>query len=96
MIPRMQDYDVDPVTGFLPREQPLRRLANPYFEPWEHAMDDFHGLLLAGQLRVRVHSIPVLDIAQLITEPERRRAYVILGVLSHGYVWGKHEPVSQV
>lgn len=38
----------------------------------------------------------VLDASKLETETERQRAFVILSFLTHGYVWGKQEPVSQV
>lgn len=55
----LQDYDISPETGFLPPEPPLRRLTNPYFDPWESTMDDFNGLLLAGRLRERVRKVRV-------------------------------------
>ncbi|CAM0134894.1 unnamed protein product [Umbelopsis sp. WA50703] len=55
----LEEYDISPITGFLPPEPPLRRLPNPYFDPWESTMDDFNALLLAGRLRERVRkSLP--------------------------------------
>lgn len=56
-ISRLEDYDIDPVTGFLPRIPPLKRLPNPYYQPWEDVVDDLNGLLLAGRLRERVHEV---------------------------------------
>jgi indoleamine 2,3-dioxygenase len=53
----LQEYDISPTTGFLPSKPPLRRLTNPYFEPWEEMMEDFNGLLLAGKLREKVHDV---------------------------------------
>ena len=50
-VPRLEDYDIDPVTGFLPPTPPLRRLPDPYYEPWESLLDIFHDLMLAGRLR---------------------------------------------
>ncbi|KAH8552630.1 Indoleamine 2,3-dioxygenase [Umbelopsis sp. PMI_123] len=91
----LQDYDISPQTGFLPPEPPLRRLSNPYFEPWESTMDDFNGLLLAGRLREKVRKLPILDHKHLTSKPEYRRAFLVLCMLSHGYVWGKHEEVSE-
>ncbi|KAJ2962832.1 hypothetical protein NQZ79_g2134 [Umbelopsis isabellina] len=137
---KLEDYDISPITGFLPPEPPLRRLTNPYFEAWESTMDDFNALLLAGRLRERVRKshaqelcifvlimgfrdrfidrqgefeqpvtitkhkqkntlfllqLPVLDYKQLSSKPEYRRAFLVLCMLSHGYVWGKHEEVSE-
>ncbi|KAI8582444.1 hypothetical protein K450DRAFT_227212 [Umbelopsis ramanniana AG] len=95
MMRSLQDYDISPETGFLPPEPPLRRLLNPYFDPWESTMDDFNGLLLAGRLRERVRKLPILNHKQLKSKPEYRRAFLVLCMLSHGYVWGKHEEVSE-
>ena len=59
-FPRLQDYDISPVTGFLPEAPPLQRLPNPYFEPWESAVQDLNGLLLAGRLRERIDMVRLL------------------------------------
>ncbi|KAI8053897.1 Indoleamine 2,3-dioxygenase-domain-containing protein [Syncephalis plumigaleata] len=93
----LHQYDIDPVTGFLPPEGPLTRLPHQGpFEVWERLIDDLQGLLLTDGLRARVHKLPILDVAQLKTTAEYRRAYVVLTMLAHAYVWGKHEPVSSV
>ncbi|RUS20807.1 Indoleamine 2,3-dioxygenase-domain-containing protein [Endogone sp. FLAS-F59071] len=95
-ISPLEDYDIDPITGFLPRIPPLKRLPNPYYEPWEDVVDDLNGLLLAGRLRERVHKLAVLDTAELKDQREYQRAFLVLCLLSHGYVWGKHEVVSEI
>jgi indoleamine 2,3-dioxygenase len=56
----LEEYDISPITGFLPPEPPLRRLPNPYFDPWESTMDDFNALLLAGRLRERVRKVNII------------------------------------
>ncbi|CAO3638183.1 unnamed protein product [Mucor hiemalis] len=97
-LPKMRslsDYDISTKTGFLPSTPPLRRLPDAYFEPWEDMMDDFNGLLLAGKLREKVHKLPLLDHQRLKTVEEYRRAFLILCMVSHSYVWGKHEPASE-
>ncbi|ORX43470.1 Indoleamine 2,3-dioxygenase [Hesseltinella vesiculosa] len=91
----LEEYDIHPKTGFLPPEPPLRRLMDPYYEPWETMMDNFNGLLLAGKLRENIHKMPLLDHSKLVAVEEYRRAFLILCMLSHSYVWGKHEVASE-
>ncbi|KAF9090906.1 hypothetical protein BGX29_011233, partial [Mortierella sp. GBA35] len=40
--------------------------------------------------------LPVLDAGRLKTKAEQRRGYLILCMLSHAYVWGKHEQAAEV
>lgn len=40
--------------------------------------------------------MPLLDYKRLNTIQEYRRAFLILCMVSHSYVWGKHEPTSEV
>ncbi|KAF3765212.1 Indoleamine 2,3-dioxygenase [Cryphonectria parasitica EP155] len=74
--------------GFLPAEEPLARIANPYYEPWELLIHNLTSLLSNGTLRQRVERLPILSTEKLRTEAEWRRAYVILTLLTHGYIWG--------
>ena len=94
-LPNPVEYGIDPETGFLPAKPPLHRLSDPYFTPWETIMDDFNALLLAGRLRSRIHRLDTLEAKRLVSVSEQRRAFLVLSMLAHGYVWGKHEPVSQ-
>ena len=57
-IPELEDYGLDPKTGFMPAEHPLERLEDAYYAPWERIMDKFNGLLLAGRLREAVAKVP--------------------------------------
>lgn len=57
VIPQLKDYDISPLTGFLPPEGPLRRLPGTYFEPWEDIMDQLSALLLCGRYRDRVAKV---------------------------------------
>ncbi|KAI8646306.1 Indoleamine 2,3-dioxygenase [Parasitella parasitica] len=91
----LDEYDISVETGFLPSTPPLRRLSDPYFAPWEDMMEDFNGLLLAGKLREKVHKMPLLDHSMLKSVEEYRRAFLILCMVSHSYVWGKHETTSE-
>ncbi|KAG0093876.1 hypothetical protein BGZ92_000587 [Podila epicladia] len=94
-LPILEDYDISPVTGFLPQDEPLKILPDPYFAPWEETFRNFNGLLLASRLRQRVNELPLLDAARLATKGEQRRGYLILCMLSHAYVWGKHELAAE-
>ncbi|KAI3399460.1 hypothetical protein diail_6722 [Diaporthe ilicicola] len=74
--------------GFLPSGEPLKFLPNSYYEPWELLIHNLQDLLANGILRQRVEQVPVLSTEGLRTEREWRRAYVILTLLTHSYVWG--------
>ncbi|KAL2158159.1 hypothetical protein VTH06DRAFT_4727 [Thermothelomyces fergusii] len=74
--------------GFLPEELPLRKLPNPYYGPWEALVESLPAALASRTLRDQVHRLPVLSTEHLSTEPEWRRACVILGFLAHAYIWG--------
>lgn len=80
--------------GFLPSEEPLQRIANSYYEPWELLIHDLQSLLFTGTLRQRIQNIPVLSTDNLRSEAEWRRAYVILTLLTHSYVWGGEKPAE--
>lgn len=80
--------------GFLPAEEPLKHIASPYYEPWELLVHNLRALLSSGTLRQRVDSTAVLSTEKLRSEPEWRRAYVILTLLTHAYVWGGEKPAE--
>ncbi|KAK9702691.1 tryptophan 2,3- dioxygenase [Basidiobolus ranarum] len=95
-IPCLEEYGISEECGFLPASPPLERLPNPYFQCWENAIHNFNHLLLAGKLREIIRKFPVLDTSVLSTEAELQRAFVVLSILTHGYVWGKQEPISEM
>ncbi|KAG5459743.1 MAG: Indoleamine 2,3-dioxygenase, partial [Olpidium bornovanus] len=107
-VPALQDYDVSPLTGFLPEEPPLTKLEDPYYQPWEALVENLNSLMLAGQLRGAVHKVagvlcarrwwglPLLDHARLRNVRELRRAFLVLCMIGHAYVWGKAEPPSEI
>jgi indoleamine 2,3-dioxygenase len=61
-IPKLEDYGLDPETGFMPSETPLERLEDGYYAPWERIMDKFNGLLLANRLREAINKVPPLHL----------------------------------
>ncbi|KAJ2000084.1 tryptophan 2,3- dioxygenase, partial [Coemansia thaxteri] len=92
---RLEDYDISPTNGFLPATPPLKRLPDPYYEPWESIMDRFNQYLLAHHIRPLVRKMPVLDTAKLTTVAEYQRAFTILGFMAHAFVWGRNGAVSE-
>lgn len=99
-VPQHQSYDEFLASfnlsrnGFLPAHEPLNKIPSPYYEPWELLIHNLQGLLVSGTLRQRVENIPVLSTERLRSEPEWRRAYVILTFLLHAYVWGGEKPAE--
>ncbi|KAK0637485.1 hypothetical protein B0T17DRAFT_605855 [Bombardia bombarda] len=85
------EFDIS-TNGFLPKESPIDRLPNPYYAPWESLIRDLPLSLNTQTLREKVLKLPVLSTADLTTEPEWQRAYAILGLLAHGYIWGGEIP----
>ncbi|PSR77839.1 indoleamine 2,3-dioxygenase [Coniella lustricola] len=93
-VPQQQDWDELLASfnvtkhGFLPAEEPLKSLPDAYYEPWEYLICNLQPLLAERTLRQSIDTLPVLSVDKLHTEPEWRRAYVILTLLTHSYVWG--------
>lgn len=78
--------------GFLPESFPLTRLSNPYYEPWETLASELPTLIQTQQIRAKVDELPICSTSHLKSEPEWRRAYVIMGYLTHSYIWGGDKP----
>ncbi|KAL4922334.1 Indoleamine 2,3-dioxygenase [Aspergillus aurantiobrunneus] len=85
-------YEVSLRNGFLPDAPPLQSLSDPYYAPWENVAQALTARIYAGTIRQAVESLPVLSTSNLRTDPEWRRAYVVLAYLTHAYVWGGETP----
>ncbi|MFM6022805.1 MAG: hypothetical protein ACKPER_07760, partial [Dolichospermum sp.] len=53
-------YEIDPVRGFLPSEDPLTQLP-PAFIAWEELSAHVPALLTAGKTRHVLDKMPILD-----------------------------------
>ncbi|KAL2195389.1 Indoleamine 2,3-dioxygenase [Corynascus similis CBS 632.67] len=95
VLPLSLDQYAITSNGFLPAEPPLRKLPNPYYGPWESLVESLPVFLANKTLRDQVRKLPVLSAEYLVTEPEWRRACVVLGFLAHAYIWGG-ETASEV
>ena len=88
---RLEDYGVSAIHGFLPSEPPLERLPNHY-KAWETICANLYTLCIKNQLAGQVAALPILSTEKLLHEPEWRRAYVLLGFITHAYIWGSPKP----
>lgn len=76
--------------GFLPLSDPLQRLPSDIqgADAYENLVNDLRPVLLAGQIRERVHSLPVFDVQGLRTYLEQERAMLVLSLIGHAYLHG--------
>lgn len=93
---RLEDYEVHPERGFLPAEDPLPYLEDPYYAPWEQIAADLPKLLVARKIRPVVDGMPRLTTERLQTEREARRAMMLLSYIGHGYVWNGDAPAERI
>ncbi|KAH6666797.1 indoleamine 2,3-dioxygenase-like protein [Halenospora varia] len=83
----LASFAVSTQNGFLPDEQPLEFLDDPYYANWEAIITELPSLLNSASLRNHVDALPVLSTSHLKSEPEWRRAYLILSFFTHSYIW---------
>jgi indoleamine 2,3-dioxygenase len=91
-IPVPEDYGVSTQNGFLPAEGPLEVLPDPYYRKWEAVVLNLQALLLSKRLREVINDLQTLSTSRLKTEPEWRRAHMLLAFMSHAYIWGGDSP----
>lgn len=87
-VPNLEDFGLSPELGFLPDCPPLACLSDPYYAPWESLVANLVPLVKSHKIRDVVDSLPVLSPDGLVSDAERRRAYMILGFFAHSYIWG--------
>lgn len=78
--------------GFLPVEEPLHRLPDAYYEPWEAIISRIDKLIRDRLFYLEISKLPVLDTKYLQTVPEWQRAYVILCFFTHAHIWSDDKP----
>jgi len=88
-------FDLDPVNGFLPGEDPLDRMP-PAFAAWDRVGTDLPALLVTGRARATIEAMPVLDPAALVGRGEEERGLLLLVYMASAFVWGGAEPVRRV
>src|SRR3954447_10568775 len=88
-------FEVTPERGFLPPQDPLRRLPDAFAE-WEQVAGDLPKLLMSDQLRGIIDGMSMLDPRPLRSRAELERAMMLLSYIGHAYVWGGREPATRL
>lgn len=79
--------------GFLPLQDPLRRLPQP-FDDWESVALGLPKLFASDHIRRTLEDLPPFPIDAIKDDRERERAMVLLSYLGHAYVWGGSRPAD--
>ena len=82
--------------GFLPHQDPLQRLPQPEFAPWEEVAVGLPKCLSGLSLRKTVNQLPEFPVALLSSDAELKRAMVILSFIGHAYVFGEKPLVDRI
>jgi indoleamine 2,3-dioxygenase len=91
----MTSWTPPPERGFLPAEDPIRRLPQP-FSAWEDAAAALPKAIAAQRVRALISELPPFPIAMLASDAERWRARVILTHLANCYVWADPPIVDRI
>lgn len=88
----LAEFDVSYHNGFLPAEQPLRRLTIPKYEQWEVLMTDLTLRLQCHDseaLRDDIEALPEITVyeSDFQSKAELHRCMMICSMLAHAYVW---------
>lgn len=89
----LADYDVDPVRGFLPAEDPLTELP-PEFAEWDRLGAELPYLVLTSRVRSTLVNLATPTLDSLTTNAELERAMQIISALSMAYIWTE-EPAAE-
>jgi indoleamine 2,3-dioxygenase len=84
-------FEISHERGFLPLQDPLRRLPK-VFDAWESVALGLPKLLVSDQLHRTIRNLPPFPVEAINHSPERERAMVLLSYLGHAYVWGGDRP----
>ncbi|KAM6486010.1 indoleamine 2,3-dioxygenase [Trichoderma sp. SZMC 28011] len=80
------------INSFLPQEKPCKQLSDKCYEPWETIAAQLPTLIKNREMRDTINRLSILSTDGLRTEPEWRRAYVMLAYMTHAYIWAGDNP----
>lgn len=93
MLTSIAAPQLNPERGFLPLEDPLRRLPQA-FDAWESAALSLPKLFASDHIRGVIQDLPRFPLEAIMNDRERERAMVLLSYLGHAYVWGGSRPAE--
>ena len=91
MAPFITVPELNHERGFLPLQDPLRRLPKA-FDDWEELALHLPKLLVSDRFRSAIADLPPFPVAAINDSRERERAMLLLSYLGHAYVWGGPRP----
>ncbi|MDH6060629.1 indoleamine 2,3-dioxygenase [Chrysosporum bergii ANA360D] len=89
----LSTYEIDPVRGFVPSEDPLTQLP-PDFAAWETISAQIPALLTAGKVRQIIDKMAIIDPVSLKSKDQLYRAFLLLSVMANAYIMGETEQAS--
>ena len=93
MLTSISAPKINPERGFLPLEDPLIRLPQP-FDAWESVAFTLPKLFASDHLRHTLEGLPPFPVDALSSDRDRERAMLLLSYLGHAYVWGGARPAQ--
>lgn len=91
----LSQYDIS-INGFLPDTCPLTSLPD-YYAQWDELADNLPKLNSDHSIRKLVKELPVLSTEYLTNHVQVQRAYSILCLIAHSYVWcNQNDPISSL
>jgi indoleamine 2,3-dioxygenase len=91
MAPSITVPELNHERGFLPLQDPLKRLPRA-FDDWEELALRLPKLLVSDRVRGAIADLPPFPVAAITDSRERERAMLLLSYLGHAYVWGGPRP----
>lgn len=91
----MHHHGFQSLRGYLPQQDPLKRLPG-VFDEWEQAAIALPKLLLANDFRQILEHLKSFPVDHLRNERETRRAMVLLSFLGAAYVWHGADPAATI
>jgi len=95
MHTQLSNFDIHPVTGFLPSPDPLTQLPSSFIQ-WDELGAQLPALLSAGKARIYLANMPLLDVTRLESKGQLERAMLLLSTFASAYVWGETQPAPRL
>lgn len=92
---RYEQYQVFAGRGFLPKEDPPRKLSST-FDEWEQVAGELPKLLASDKTRGIVESLAHPDLDSLLTHVETERAMMLASFIGHAYIWAEPTPPKHI